>query len=167
MIELESSIYVIVQKNEIPNSNPPKYEAADGPTIDDPEGDWLISTAHYGDPSNRKPRPPKEPRWNEMPKDPAVALEEIIKYQKSVADYTKKIDSWTDEQERVVFVDLEEEGVGQKGFRQESRINDPNVAELVHDNEDLRKMLNNAIGEINILKSEIKGIKTKMDKNKK
>jgi len=167
LIDLESVFYVIVEKNEILDHEQkrfetPKLQVADGPTEDNPEGSWLISTVHYGQPSRRKPRPPREPGWGKVKKDPILFMDEMIKFQKSISEYQKAYDSWSDEQKRVVFVDLEEKGVGQKGVKQESKIHDSKVAELIHDNEVLKKMLQNTIGEINSLKSEVKGLKTRM-----
>jgi hypothetical protein len=170
LVDLESVFYVIVEKNEKLDKesrryNPPRLQVADGPTEDDPEGSWLISTVHYGQPSKRKPRPPKEPAWDKIKKDPADLMEEMIRYQKASGQYQKDYDSWSDEQKRVVFVDLEEEGVGQKGIKEKREVSDKQIAELVHDNEALRKMLTQAIGEIKSLKSEVKGLNTRM-KNK-
>jgi hypothetical protein len=172
LVDLESAFYVIVEKNEILDHEQqrfktPKLQVADGPTEDDAEGSWLVSTVHFGQPSRRKPRPPRMPNWNKLKNDPTLLMEEMIKFQEATSEYQKAYDSYSDEQKRVVFVDLEENGTGQKGIKQESRINDPHVAELAHDNEALKKMLMSAIGEINTLKSEIKGLKTRMDKNKK
>lgn len=172
LVDLESVFYVIVEKNEILNHegerfDPPKLQVFDGPTESDIEGSWLISTVHYGQPSRRKPRPPREPKWNKLKKDQNLFVQEIIKYQQAVAKYQKNYDSWSDEQKRVVFVDLEEKGVGQKGVKQESKIIDPTIAGLQHDNEVLAKSLMNAIGEIKALSSEIKGIKTRINKKNK
>lgn len=173
LVDLESAFYVIVEKNEIKNHDgerfsPPKLQVADGPTEDDPEESWLISTVHYGQPSRRKPRPPREPKWAQIKKDPELFMDEMIKYQRAIAEYQKTHDSWSDEQKRVVFVDLEEGGVGQKSVKQEKASDDSVVAELKNDNEALKKMLMNAIGEINSLKSEVKGLNTRLNnKNKK
>jgi len=171
LIDLESAFYVIVEKNEILTNeqerfSPPKLQVADGPTEDDPEGSWLVSTVHYGSPSRRKPRPPREPKWNKVKKDPNVFMEEMIKYQKTLARYQKEQDSWGDEQKRLVFVDLEEDGVGQKGVKVDKEQKSEEIAEIKNDNEALKKMLQKALGEINALKSEVNGINTRMKKKK-
>lgn len=173
LVDLESVFYVIIEKNEILNSNeerfnPPRLQVADGPTESDSEGSWLVSTVHYGQPSRRKPRPPKEPKWNKIKKDPNLFMDKMIEYQRSVAKYQKAYDSWSDEQKRVVFVDLEEEGVGQKGIKQEKLGDvDSVVAGLQHDNEILAKGLMSAKGEIKAMQSAIKGLQTRMNKNNK
>jgi hypothetical protein len=166
LVDLESVFYVIVERNEILDKeakrfNPPKLQVADGSTESDPEGSWLISTVHYGQPSRRKPRPPREPKWDKIAKDPATFMAEMIKLQKAQSQYQKDYDSWSDEQRRVVFVDLEEEGVGQKGIKERENINDPQLAEVLNDNAALRNMLTKLQGEVKTLQSEMKGFKTK------
>ena len=149
LVELESTIYVIVEKNTRQDGS---LQIADGPTENDPEGDWIISTAHYGLPSRRKPRLPKE-RTDE-----------------NMYTYLEQLDSWSDEQRRVVFVDLEEEGVGQKGPKETSKVTyeggDPRVAGLENDMVVLKKMLENVLGENQQLKSQIKGLETRQKSNK-
>jgi len=166
LVDLESVFYVIVERNEILDEkngrfSPPKLQVADGPTESDPEGSWLISTVHYGQPSRRKPRPPREPKWDKISKDQATFMGEMIKYQKYQSQYQKDYDSWSDEQRRVVFVDLEENGVGQKGIKEMGNVNDPQLAEVLNDNAALGNMLLQLQGEMNALRSEIKGLKTK------
>ncbi|MDD4332496.1 MAG: hypothetical protein PHT51_00055 [Patescibacteria group bacterium] len=169
LIDLESVFYVIIEKNEILDQDgerfkTPKLQVADGPTEDDPEGSWLISTVHYGQPSRRKPRPPKMPNWKELKNDPILLMEAMINFQKDNSEYLKACDSYGDEQKRVVFVDLEEEGVGQKGIKKKKPITDETVAELVNDNAVLRKLLDEALGKINALGGEIKGLTTRVNK---
>ncbi len=172
LVDLESVFYVILEKNEIINQNgerfdPPKLQVADGPTESDPEGSWLISTMHYGQPSRRKPRPPREPKWDKLKTDQDLFMDKMIDYQRAVSQYQKSYDSWSDEQKRVVFVDLEEDGVGQKGIKQKNEVVDLTVASLQHDNEILAKSLMNLMGEIKALKAEIKGMKTRSNKRNK
>lgn len=171
LVDLESVFYVIMEKNEILDKdskrmNPPRLQVADGPTEDDPESSWLVATVHYGQPSRRKPRPPKEPSWDKIKKDPATLMDEMIRYQRCSAQYQKDYDTWSDEQRRVVFVDLEEAGVGQKGIKEKTENSDKQIAELMHDNEALKKMLMQAMGEIKSLKSDVKGLNTRMKNNK-
>jgi len=162
LVDYESVFYVIVEKNQMPNG---KLQVADGPTEDDPEESWLISTVHYGQPSRIKPRPPKEPKWDSVKNNPNVFTEMMIQFQKAQSKYLSDYDSWSDEQSKIVFVDLEEKGAGQRGVKEKSKnqeeLTDPNtkkIAELESDNVVLRKMLMEALGEIKKTQADIKGL---------
>ncbi len=170
LIDYESSFYVIVEKNQLPDG---KLQVADGPTDNDPEESWLISTVHYGQPSRIKPRPPREPKWDKLKGDPQAMMEALAQYQKAQSKYLADHDAWSDEQRRVVFVDLEEEGVGQKGVKEgpktQEEFNDQSskkMAELEQDNAALKKMLMEALGEIKRVDAEVKGLKTRQKSQK-
>ncbi len=171
LINHESVFYVIVEKNEMPDG---KLQVADGPSEDDPEGSWLVSTVHYGQPSRIKPRPPKEPKWESLKKDSNALMDSMVQFQKTQSKYLKEYAEWSDEQTRVVFVDLDEEGVGQKGVKEQFEMQesvhedgpiDPKVirqvAELKNDNAAFMKMVMEMKGAITQLSSEVKGLKTK------
>ena len=164
LIDYESTFYVIVEKNQMPNG---KLQVADGPSENDPESSWLISTVHYGQPARVKPRPPREPKWDTL-KDHTALTEAVVQFQKGQAKYLSDYDSWSDEQKRAVYVDLEEEGVGQKGIKErpktQEELTDQNtkkIAELENDNAGLKKMLMEALGEIKRVREDVKGIKTR------
>ncbi len=165
LIDYESTFYVIVEKNQLPDG---KLQVADGPTENDPEGSWLISTVHYGQPSRIKPRPPREPKWDELKKDPAASMDAVVAYLKQQSKYQRDYDNWNDEQKRVVFVDLEAEGVGQSSVKDRPRAAENasdttavRLAEMEGDNVALRKMLMEALGEIKQLRADVKGMKTR------
>ncbi len=165
LVDLESVFYVIMEKNQMPDG---KLQIADGPTDNDPEESWVVSTVHYGQPSRVKPRPPRKPDWKKAKKDPDKLSETMINHMTAIDNYQKDYDSWSDEQKRVVFVDLEEDGVGQEGVKKEKKTNnaekDNLISELSHDNEVLKKMLMQAMGEMNEMKSEMKGINKRLKK---
>ena len=165
LIDYESALYVIVEKNQMPDG---KLQVADGPTENDPEESWLISTVHYGQPSRVKPRPPREPKWDSIKSNPTALTEAMVQYQKAQSKYLTDYDAWSDEQRRAVFVDLEEEGVGQKAVKEQPKtqkeLTDQNtrkIAELENDNAGLKKMLMEALGEIKRVREDVKGIKTR------
>lgn len=168
LIEYESVFFVIVEKNTLPNG---ELQVKDGSTEKDPEGDWLISTVHYGNPSRIKPRPPRGPKWEAIKSDPAMLNEALIQYNKAVQKYFNEHDEWSDEQRRVVFVDLEEEGVGQQGVKKGTPVGERKeitdartLAEVVEDNTAVRKMLEELKGQMQQLQSKIKGLDTRQKK---
>jgi len=91
MIQYASCVWVIVEKNQLEDG---KLQLEDGPTEADPEESWIVCTAHFGPPSRLKPRLPKK----------GASADDLLRY-------LDQLDSWTREQERVVFVDLEADGV--------------------------------------------------------
>lgn len=166
LVDFESTFYVIAEKNQIPDG---ALQVADGPTENDHEGSWLIATAHYGNPSRIKPRPPKEPKWDALKNDPAVMVEAFVKYQKVQSRYLSDLDNWNEEQRRVIFVDLEQEGVGQKGVkeRRETVDEDENsrkIAELEGDNAALKKVLLEMAGDVRQMRAELKSLRTRQNK---
>lgn len=90
LLNYASTFWVIVEKNELPNG---KLQDADGPTKDDPEGSWLVATAHFGPPSVPKPRVPKD-----------CSNEKELRY------YLQYLDNWTREQYNTIYVDLDADG---------------------------------------------------------
>jgi hypothetical protein len=165
LVDYESALYVIVEKNQMPNG---KLQVADGPTENDPQESWLVSTVHYGQPARIKPRPPREPKWDAIKADPAALMDAVVQYEKGQRKYLTDLDAWSDEQKRVVFVDLEEQGVGQKAVKEKPKTqeeltdeNSKKIAGLENDNAALKKMLIEAVGAIEGLKSEVKGLKTR------
>jgi len=169
LIDYESALYVIIEKNQMANG---QLQVADGPSEKDPEGSWLISTVHYGQPARVKPRPPREPKWDALKADPAGLMDAVVQYEKAQRKYLADSDAWSDEQRRVVFVDLEEAGVGQHGVKERPKTqeeltdeNSKKIAGLENDNAALKKMLMEALGGIESLKSEVKGLKTRQQRN--
>ena len=90
LITYASVVYVIIEKNELPDGS---LQVEDGPMESDPEGSWLVATAHFGPPSRMKPRIPRDCL------DP-----------KALKSYLQDLDSWSREQRSVVFIDLEADG---------------------------------------------------------
>ena len=84
-----STLYVIIEKNRGSNG---RLQIPDGPTEEDEGGDWIVSTAHFGEPSRQKPRIPKD-----------------CSNGKAVKKYLESLDTFNREQSRIVFVDLEAE----------------------------------------------------------
>jgi hypothetical protein len=60
LLEYASTFWVILERNELPDG---RLQDLDGPTKDDPEGNWLVATAHFGPPSVPKPQVPKLPKF--------------------------------------------------------------------------------------------------------
>jgi len=90
LVDYASTLYVIVEKNELSNG---KLQIPDGPTNQDKEGSWVVSTAHYGPPSRQKPRVPKD-----------------CSDGKNLKKYLESLDQFTREQSKIIYVDLEVDG---------------------------------------------------------
>jgi len=140
LVNYASALYVIVERNELPNG---RLQIKDGPTEDDPEGSWVVSTAHFGPPSRQKPR---------IPKDCSDG--------KSVKRYLEELDTYDREQSSIIFVDLEEEGTVGPVFEEDLTHGDKREARLM-----------SVIGEqqqkIDELLSAVKGLQTRGKKQQR
>ena len=90
LVNYASVIFVIIEKNQLPDG---RLETPDGPSEEDPEGSWLVVTAHYGPPSRQRPRVPKD-----------------CSDGNAVKRYLEQMDTYDREKSRIIFVDLEADG---------------------------------------------------------
>ncbi len=138
LVNFASVLYVIVEKNELPDG---KLQVSDGPTKDDPEDSWMLATAHFGPPSRLKPRIPKD-------------CSDPIK----LKQYLEETDNWDREQSRVIFVDLETEG--QAGLSKDSIKTNENF-ELMKIIQHQSELIKEAQKQIEVLRRQIQISKSK------
>ncbi len=135
LINFESVLYVIIEENQLPDG---KLQVMDGPTNKDPEGSWMVSTAHFGQPSRLKPRTPKD-----------------CSDAKKLKQYLEDLDGWAREQDRIVFTDLEVDG--QVGLAQESFTSDD-------ENFEQKRMIKYQGDQIKLLQKQIEELRKLIQK---
>ena len=108
LIQYATTFWVIVEKNELPDGTLMNH---DGPTEEDPEGSWMVITAHFGPPSFPKPKVPKDCSDKEK-----------------LREYLMSLDNWTRQQWATVYIDLEADG--QTGPSEEKREERDEITEL-------------------------------------
>lgn len=146
LMKYTGSFYVILEKNQLSNG---LLQIQDGPTENDPEKSWFVATAHFGPPSEPKPRVPRRPKTKKLPDLGKIAaqknteevipslidclsvlfsvIEEEREYSGKVRDYQEELAKWYGQESRMVYVDFEERG--QAGFSQDE-IQDKEIADI-------------------------------------
>lgn len=157
LVDYTTVFYVIIEKNERPDKS---LQIPDGPTEKDPEGSWIVSTAHYGEPSRRKPRIPKDPidtielkKYIENPK--IYTPEQLRAIFIKVKEYLEDMEAYTAEQSRVIFVDFEPDVLHQAGLSEKPKPFDENA--------ELRGIIAQQQKEIEEIRSTLKGLQKKQN----
>jgi hypothetical protein len=144
LTQYSSVFYVILEKNVADNGKVKKCE--DGPTQKDPEGSWMVATAHYGEPSMPKPR---------------VPAKKVLEKPEGLYAYLYAKDEWERRRDKTIYVSKREKQVGLSPENKDEDSSVLNMRKLQGALASQRELTEQLMRELNGLRNEISRMKKK------